>query len=68
MPGVLPSREVLHCVSFEQPDGELAMTEKEKLYVEYAVYANHQAITRKIPQTWHTWKRIRKRLKKGERQ
>jgi len=44
------------------------MTEKEKLYVEYAVYANHQAITRKIPQTWHTWKRIRKRLKKGERQ
>lgn len=33
------------------------MTDKEKLYIEYAVYCNHCAIQKKVPLTWHSWKR-----------
>lgn len=36
-----------------------AMTDKEKLYIEYAVYCNHCAIQKKVPLTWHSWKRAR---------
>jgi hypothetical protein len=27
------------------------------LKLAYAAYANHMAIQRKVPMTWHTWKR-----------
>jgi hypothetical protein len=36
---------------------ERAMTERQKLQIKYAAYANHAAIQRKVPKTWRTWLR-----------
>lgn len=37
------------------------MTEQQKQQLLYASYANHQAIQKKVPMTWHTWKREQKK-------
>jgi hypothetical protein len=41
------------------------MSERQKLQLEYASYANHCAITKRVPKTWHTWKRERARPAEG---
>jgi len=35
----------------------MEITEKQKQQLLYASYANHCAIQKKVPMTWHSWKR-----------